>query len=91
MHTWYRCGDKENKQLYKHCVMEQKIVRDTVVHVLTEERKRDREGENRGNRPINSTLVMRGERKGHRDAERRKSHSKNEPPSLSMFRSHPQK
>lgn len=45
------------------------IARDTVVHVLTEGGKRETERE-KTRATINSTLVMRGERKGHRETER---------------------
>ncbi len=45
------------------------IVRNTAVHSLTERGKRETERE-KTRATINSTLAMRGKRKGHREPER---------------------
>lgn len=69
-------------------VIKHKIVRDTVVHVLTGRGKSEMEREKTG-ATINSTLVMRRERRGHRETERWKTDPKNETPPVSTCRSQP--
>lgn len=48
-------------------VIKHNTVRDTVVHVLTEEKETEWE---KTGATINSISVMRGERRGHRETER---------------------
>lgn len=56
-----------NTQSCRPPVIKHNTVRDTVVHVLTEEKETEWE---KTGATINSISVMRGERRGHRETER---------------------